>query len=64
MATFWERAAHSVGHMFSLYFDFLEFQLFPILVLGAEFWFCLPQVLFIAYVLLLHLRSISEKAVW
>ena len=22
MATFWERAAHSVYHMFSLYFDF------------------------------------------
>ena len=25
MATFWERAAHSVDHMFSLYFDFLNF---------------------------------------
>ena len=23
MATFWERAAHSVDHMFSLYFDFV-----------------------------------------
>ena len=23
MATFWERAAHSVCHMLSLYFDFL-----------------------------------------
>ena len=25
MAIFWERAAHSVDHMFSLYFDYLYF---------------------------------------
>ena len=24
VATFWERAAHSVDHMFSLYFDYLR----------------------------------------
>ena len=26
---------HSVDHMFSLYFDYLEYQLFPVLVLRA-----------------------------
>ena len=31
-----EIAAHSVDHMFSLYFDYL---LFPVLVLRAGFWF-------------------------
>ena len=29
MATFWERAAHSADHMFSLYFDYLYFCYFP-----------------------------------
>ena len=33
MATFWERAAHSVAHMFFLYFDYLLFELFPVLAL-------------------------------
>ena len=36
MATFWERAAHSVDHMFCLYFDYL---LFSVLGLKAEFGF-------------------------
>ena len=31
MATFWERAAHSVGHMFSMYFNDLWFGLFAVL---------------------------------
>ena len=39
MVTFWERAAHSVDHMFSLYFDYLLFKLFPVLVMRAEFVF-------------------------
>ena len=39
MATFWERAAHPVDDMFSLYFDYLSFWLFPVLVLRAEFGF-------------------------
>ena len=33
MATFWERVAHSVYHMFSLCFDLLWFLLFHTLVL-------------------------------
>ena len=37
MATFWEIAALSVGHMFSLYYDYLKFSLFPVLVLRAGF---------------------------
>ena len=39
MATFWEIAAHSVDHMFSLYFEYLYFLLFPVLVLRAIFGF-------------------------
>ena len=35
MATFWEIAAHSVDHMFSLYFDYLLYYLVRILVLRA-----------------------------
>ena len=27
VATFWERAAHSVDHMFSLYFDYFDYLL-------------------------------------
>ena len=34
-------AAHSVDHMFALYFDYLYYCLFPVLVfrVGFEFWF-------------------------
>ena len=35
MATFWERAAHSVSRMLSLYFVYLKLWLFPILVSRA-----------------------------
>ena len=35
----WERASHSVDHMFSLYFDKLLFQLFLDLVLRGGFGF-------------------------
>ena len=35
MATFWETAAHSVDHMFSLYIDYLKFELFLVFVLRA-----------------------------
>ena len=37
MATFLEVAAHSVDHMFPLYYDCLWFWLFPVLVLGLDF---------------------------
>ena len=37
LANFWETAAHSVDHMFSWYFDYLLFWLFPVLVLRAGF---------------------------
>ena len=37
MATFWEIAAHLVGHILSLSFIYLYFYLFPILVLRAGF---------------------------
>ena len=36
MATFWETAAHSVDHMFSLYIQYLYYQLFPLF--GFEGW--------------------------
>ena len=36
---FGEIAAHLVDHMFSLYFDYLLFYLFPVLVLRAGFGF-------------------------
>ena len=36
MATFWERAAHSVGHMFSLYFDYFLIVVIP--RFGFEGW--------------------------
>ena len=39
MAVFWERAAHSVDHMFSLYFDYLQFKLFPVCVMKVGFGF-------------------------
>ena len=35
MATFLEIAAHSVDHMFSLNFEYLSYNLFPVLVLRA-----------------------------
>ena len=34
MATFWEKATHSVGHVFSLYLVYLFIFLFPVLALG------------------------------
>ena len=37
MASLWEIAAHSVDHMFSLYFDYLQFYSFPVCVLSEEF---------------------------
>ena len=37
MTTVWERAAHSVYRMFSLYFDLLKFWLFPTLFRGRDF---------------------------
>ena len=37
MATLWERAAHSVDRMFSLYFDYLLLKLFSMLVFRAGF---------------------------
>ena len=36
---FYKIAANSVDHMFSLYFDFLQYKLFPVLVLMAGFGF-------------------------
>ena len=51
---FWEIAAHSVDHILSLYFDFLWVRLFPVLVLGAGFWFWLLRFLIFAYFLLLR----------
>ena len=45
MATFWERAAHFVNSMFSLYCTYLQFWLFPILVLrtgSLDTGHCLP----------------------
>ena len=36
VGTFWEIAAHSVGHLYVLYFVYLFFYLFPILVLRAS----------------------------
>ena len=54
MVTSWERAPHTVDHMFSLYFDYFLFQLFLSLVLKAALRFSSLQflVLVIAYVLL------------
>ena len=46
------RAAHLVDHMFSLYFDLLQFYSFPPLVLRAGLGFWLHQFLVIAYLLL------------
>ena len=58
MATFWEIAARSVGHMFPLSFVYLYcFYLFPILILRGEFGFRLLQFLFIAFLKLLLLFS-------
>ena len=51
-SSFWEIDAHSVEHMFSLYFDYLYFKLFPVLVLRAGFRFWLLQFLILAYFLL------------
>ena len=39
MATLWEGAAHLVDHMLSLYFDYLQFKLFSVLALSAEYGF-------------------------
>ena len=38
MVTFWERAAHSVEHKFSLYFDYLFFVILFISCFGFEGW--------------------------
>ena len=43
MATFWEKAAHSVDHKFSLYFDCLLFNLLRILFEGC-FWVLIASV--------------------
>ena len=56
MTTFWEKAVHSVGHLFSLYFVYLWFWLFLILVLRAGFAFWLLHLLFIAFSLLFFLK--------
>ena len=34
-----EKAAHSVDHMFTLYFDYLQYKLFTVLDLSAGFGF-------------------------
>ena len=45
MATFWELAARSIGHMFSLFFWYIcNFYLFQILVLRAGFWLFITPV--------------------
>ena len=48
---FWEIAAYSVAHMFSLYFEYLQ-QVFPVLVLRAGFGFWLLKFLVFVYFLL------------
>ena len=55
MATFWEIAARSVGHLFSLSFVYLYNNLLPVLVLRAGFGFWLLQFLFIAFLLLFEI---------
>ena len=52
MATFWEIAAHSVDHVFSLCFDCLWGWLFPVLVLEAGLGFWLLRFLIFAFFLL------------
>ena len=61
MATFWEIAAHSVEHMFSLYFDYL---LYPVVVLRAAVGFWLLQFLILAYVLLLVRNDLFSGWDW
>ena len=39
MVTFLERAAHAVDNMLSLYYDYLQFKVFPVFDLRAEFGF-------------------------
>ena len=50
MATVWEKACHSVDHMFCLYFDFFNSSLFPF---GFEsgIWVLIAPDLVIAYAL-------------
>ena len=55
MTTFWEIAAHSVDHMFSLYFDNLYYKVFPALVLRAGFGFWLLQFLTFADIIFLSI---------
>ena len=53
VTTFWEIAAHSVSHLFLLYFVYLYSSYFPLCVLRAGFAFWLHQFLFIAFSLLI-----------
>ena len=49
MATFWEIAAFSVDHMFSLYLTIFNINYFPLLALRAGFGFWLLQFLIFEY---------------
>ena len=60
MAPFWEIAAHLVDRMFSLYLDYLYFQLFSVLVLKAGFGFLLLQFSIFAYFLLMFPSGYSD----
>ena len=44
MATSWERAAYSVDHMFSLYFDYLLLELFPVFGFEGGIWVLISPV--------------------
>ena len=60
MATFWERAAHSVGRVFSLYFFyFFFFFFFVISRFGFE-----SGVLFLIAPVPVHCLRVTFIAVW
>ena len=53
VTTVWEKAAHSVYHKLSLYFDLLWFWLFSHFGFWVGLWFWLRQFLVVACLLLL-----------
>ena len=60
VATFWERADHSVDNVFFLYFDYLYFYLIPVFGFDGGIGFRLLQLRVIAYLLLFNLITYEK----
>ena len=63
MASIWEIAAHSVDHMFFLYFDYLHFKLFPVFGFEGRIWVLIASVPDLCILFSTTVGSLKQKKI-